>query len=145
MAFTDRFEFSKWHSESEVGCWEWLGFVSPSGYGRFRSRQAHRVSYELFKDTPPAGVMVCHTCDNRKCVNPKHLFLGTAKDNMSDCRAKGRNSKGESHPRSKMTDAQVKEAFVLYGLGWKQKDIASKFGVRPQCIQGILSQRRRVG
>jgi hypothetical protein len=74
------------------GCWEWRGPRDHSGYGRFYgfgTSKAHRVSYQIYKSVP-GKFLVCHHCDNPSCVNPDHLFLGTAKDNVQDCIKKGR-------------------------------------------------------
>lgn len=83
----------------ELGqCWEWTASChKTSRYGRFKFqglyRQAHRVSWEIANDQIPDGLFVLHKCDNRKCVNPSHLFLGTHQDNMDDMVAKKRNQK----------------------------------------------------
>lgn len=79
-----------------TGCWEWNSGKDASGYGMFhfnsRCHRAHRASWILHKGPIPVGMIVCHKCDNTKCVNPDHLFIGTYKDNMDDCVNKGRSS-----------------------------------------------------
>lgn len=96
LRLEDRF-FTKVHKNE--GCWNWSGATMPNGYGLIRSAGgrggnttlAHRVSYEIHSGSKiPNGLYVLHRCDNRRCVNPEHLFLGTQKDNIRDMIAKGR-------------------------------------------------------
>ena len=105
--------FQKFFSYIEVDpishCWNWTGHIHKTGYAVYRSGLAHRFSLEQAIGQIPEGLMALHTCDNRKCVNPKHLFPGTAKDNMDDMYAKGRNRhlRGEEVTNSKLTPAEV--------------------------------------
>jgi hypothetical protein len=100
-------------------CWNWLGSITHHGYGsvgrggfRKGSVGAHRASYELHYGPIPKGKVVMHTCDNRACVNPSHLRLGTHKDNTQDMLAKGRHRfqapQGEKSSLSRLTEAQVR-------------------------------------
>lgn len=93
QAFDDRYI-----PEPNTGCWIWTAPLSTLGYGWFRCNgkrtQAHRFSLEIFKGPIPEGLFALHTCDNRWCVNPDHLYVGTALDNARDMVARGRHSNG---------------------------------------------------
>ena len=98
--------WSKVDKRGPDDCWEWQGALSVTGgYGQIRvagkTVKAHRLAYELAHDEEiPENMCVCHTCDNRPCMNPLHLFLGSKGDNNRD-----RHAKGRSH--TKLTDDQV--------------------------------------
>lgn len=98
---------------SDSGCWEWQGFVNASGYGLFRvgakKSRAHRVCWTLIHSEPAAEQCVLHRCDNRRCVRPEHLFLGSRPDNTADMCAKKRQASGERNGVAKLTADAVKE------------------------------------
>jgi hypothetical protein len=98
------------------GCWNWIGSKYPTGYGRFSYKKhkgyAHRMSYIVFKGKIKKNFCVCHACDNKACINPDHLWLGTQKDNIIDCINKGRRAiykTGENHKNHKLINKQIIE------------------------------------
>ena len=134
-------------------CHIWTGCLAANGYGMVRINNvtlyAHRVAWALKHGGPPDELDVCHTCDNRRCVNSLHLFLGTRADNMRDCIAKGRSTKGklsakrirgERHPMSKLTDDFVREIRRLFAAGGiTRTQLAATFGVRQPTISKVIS------
>jgi hypothetical protein len=139
-------------SRDENSCWEWQGplwhkLQSSHIYGRIlRPRSeagktgigylAHRVSYYIFNNIDPLESLVLHKCDNTKCVNPKHLFLGTSQNNIDDCVAKNR-----FRSNSFLTDEKVKQIKILYPSVSK-KVLAKQFNASEACIYDIVKGRR---
>jgi Mor family transcriptional regulator len=130
--------------EREEDCWEWRTALTSGGYGAFRTEYktivASRFSWEIYFDKIPEGIYVCHKCDNRKCVNPNHLFLGTPKDNMQDMIKKGRHNpvRREKHSRhtAKLNEDQVLE-IKLMGKKQSATRLAKKYGVSTYTIYSI--------
>jgi DNA-binding transcriptional regulator YiaG len=134
-------------------CWEWKSHIRPNGYGRVwfegRMQYAHRVVYELVIGKIPKGegyhgTCVCHKCDNRKCVNPAHLFLGSNADNVRDKKEKGRapRMQGEANGFAKLTADQVREIRRLSEEGLTQRAIANRFGISQKQVSRIVRGKR---
>jgi len=129
----------------EDDCWEWKGLCASCHmpYGRFyfenKTQEAHRVSWKLTKNDP-GKLCVLHKCDNPKCVNPNHLFLGTKGDNNRDRNYKGRTNvpKGEEHKLSKLTDGDVFIIRRLYNESYGISEIARRYGVSKSTIWNII-------
>lgn len=138
-------------------CWEWTGHKLKGGYGSiFIQRRnpskgihrngelAHRVSYKLHYEVDLADLHVLHKCDNRGCVNPHHLFLGTAKDNIHDCIAKGRTNytgaKGEKNRSATLTAQQVLQIRELASTHTLAQ-LAKMFNVGESAISHIKARR----
>jgi hypothetical protein len=126
---------------TEAGCMEFIGCVQSNGYGRATVRRktdyVHRHIYRLVKGPTPSGLDVCHRCDNRKCINPAHLFLGTRKENMADAVSKGRQAKGSMLPHARVTRLVESEITRMAKEGRPYKDLASIFGICRQHVGKI--------
>jgi hypothetical protein len=146
--FWGKVEFIPFH-----GCWEWVGAHDTDGYGRIglskKTLYAHRISYELHRGDIPDGLLVCHRCDNRQCINPDHLFLGTNRDNIVDASKKGRLAqfakRGENHPMAKLSNLDVQFIRVWLSNGYSQRSIARAFNVTQTCINDINRGRKWAG
>lgn len=120
------------------GCWEWQKGCTDKGYGAFRyfgkQTYAHRMAWIITYGAIPHNMFVLHRCDNRKCVNPNHLFLGTHNDNMKDMASKGRASRHQG----KLSESQVDEIRTEYKNGIKKrvalKKLSCKYGVNPSTV-----------
>jgi len=128
-------------------CWNWVGLLNHEGYGRNGfglaqgfSRRAHRASWQVFNGDIPKGLMVCHSCDNPSCINPKHLFLSDNAGNLKDMRDKGRSPLGEKHWKHKLSDPEIKQIreSKLSGL-----ELSQYFKISKSQVSNIRSNRRR--
>lgn len=135
------------HEYAGDKCWEWVGAISKNGYGAFgvgyKMVGSHRVSYAIHFGEIPDGLIVCHRCDNKICVNPSHLFLGTQKDNIRDKLSKGRQPNGESHYNHKLTTEQVIDLRQKRLEGRTQASLALEFGIAFQTVSDICLYRHR--
>ncbi len=153
-----------WKKVSKTdSCWNWTECITPDrGYGQFsfggRLQPAHRVSWKFAHGAIPMGMSVLHHCDNRKCVRPDHLFLGTAMDNTHDMLAKGREAsgknngskthpecvvKGENHPFHKITEDDVRMIRARYRPGLVTlDDLSREFRLNPKTIHRIVLRER---
>lgn len=122
-------------------CWLWLGSKDRAGYGRFRSREAHRWVFSKMVTQIPENAYVCHKCDNPLCVNPEHLFLGDHAANMADMVKKGRQRRHEDHPRAKLTKAAVIEAREMVLTGISQASLARRYGMSTSAMNAAILGR----
>lgn len=149
---TERLDRTGWDMDPDTGCWNYRGGLDSSGYGQIfsggtgkRTRSgAHRLALErkIGRTLSGAGVdkeYALHTCDNRKCVNPEHLFVGTHRENMADMARKGR-----ARRPGRLSDADVLEIHRLRDEdGLLQREIGAIFGVHQAYISEILRGTRK--
>lgn len=148
----DKFKHKFWKRVDQpfVGCWEWQGVRSTQGYGSIRFGKkpypAHRVAWELLYGEIPEGMLVLHKCDNKCCVRPGHLYIGTQKDNVRDIfdrnrmpgKHKRRPKPGHLH---KLSVEQVKEIRIRYANKESStRKLAKEYGVAQVTIWDIISR-----
>lgn len=130
---------------SNEGCWDWIGPVNLRGYGVLNARRrrfaAHRFSYELFHGGLKREALVCHHCDNPRCVNPAHLYQGTASDNANDASKRGRLgfNRGEAHYAAKITQNDVQ---VIRASGASHASLARTYGISESTVRSIRKRTR---
>lgn len=160
-AITRRFAKYVAFPDDRSECWEWSGFINNTGYGALgingKSVLAHRISWQIHHGSePPADKCVCHSCDNRRCVNPKHLWLGSVGDNNHDRHSKGRSRggvlHGEQNPLSTLNEDIVKYLFnsplgsavLAKQTGVSIKTISDiRRGISWSSVTGKVNERRR--
>jgi hypothetical protein len=132
--------------------WEWTGGMHGVGYGVVpavfhKSRYAHRAMHEFAISEIPRGMYVLHLCDNRKCINPAHLSVGTHLENIKDMQSKNRQSGGsmpnEKNPFCRFSDKQIAEIREKARIGVKKSKIESEFGIRESHYYRILKNQAR--
>lgn len=135
--------FQKFATRGEPdACWPWIGAITKGGYGLLSAEgtqhYSHRLSYQMNHGEIPSGLWVLHKCDNRKCCNPAHLFLGTHIDNMRDASQKKRLNGNKGRRCARLTKLQVSE---IRRSAERVSALAAKFKV---CDQTIRNARRRL-
>jgi hypothetical protein len=127
-------------SAGEHACWLWKGRVSRR-YGVIslndRPTRAHRAAWILTRGAIPAGMFVCHRCDEPLCCNPAHLWLGSPKDNVRDCVSKRRHAHGEAAATAKMSEAQAREVLRRMATPEPRQAIARAHGVTVHALYRI--------
>lgn len=157
----DRF-LKKVRFASKNKCWEWTGALT-KGYGVINDGtgqllRTHRLAWETWKGKIPAGLWVLHKCDNRRCVNPKHLFLGTVADNNLDMLKKGRafipaprygkrpaheiaHMQGEKHHGHKLSESKVLDIRRRFKAGETGPSLAKRHGIHPATAWTIATKK----
>lgn len=154
-----------WNKLDRSGnCWIWTGCVRPNGYGlslfEGKNQGTHRIAWQIVNGVIPAGMLICHHCDVRLCCRPDHLFLGTQKENMQDCKTKGRFVQnplprfygdsnvsrqhpellphGEAHHSAKLTESGVQAIRFRHTQGTSMGKLAREYGVSVQTVSRVI-------
>lgn len=132
-------------SPPEEGCWFWKEDSVNNWYGTVwfagRYRPTHQFSYIVHHGPIPRGMFVIHTCDNKGCVHPNHLKLGTRRQNTDEAMERDRYRKGEGVPTSKLTEKQVLEIRAGYASGSSIRDLMNQFGIADSTVYGVVTHR----
>lgn len=146
--FKDKFVKLKKHYQiSDKGCWEWTGSIDQNGYGVMniakKHKRAHRISYECFYGKIPENSFICHHCDNRKCINPEHIYCGDSETNSKDMDDRKRRNalKGEENPRSRLKNDDVLKIRELYKQGVNGVELSKLFNCPHTLIYSIINRK----
>lgn len=136
------------HIQLGTQCWLWTGGLNDSGYGTCYTRskpnkRAHHVSWEMVYGPVPAGLILRHKCDVRRCVNPQHLETGTKADNSKDMVMRGRSAYGERHSQAVLSDVEVALIRDMARQGHRQRDLVKLFDSTSATISRIVCMRTR--
>ncbi len=128
------------------GCWLWSGGKMKNGYANFfigkKSQRVHRLSYQHYFGSIPNGLGVLHKCDVRNCIRPDHLFTGTQKDNLQDCKIKGRTTIGIKNAMAKLDDEKASLIRKLYSSGGiTQRTLATQFGITQSNVSRLVGRK----
>lgn len=145
LPIADRF-WNKVNINNDDDCWPWIASKDAKGYGFFKLDgkmvHAHRMALVLEGEKVPDKLLVCHKCDNPPCCNPRHLFIGTHKDNTQDSVRKGRWPIGEKHHNSKLTEKDIIKIRKLHSKeNLSMYRIAKMFNVSNVLI-GLIIKRK---
>lgn len=130
--------------ETTDSCWEWTGSLSAGGYSQLQidgeKFYAHRISYRLFHGPIEPGRYVCHKCDNKKCINPMHLYAGLPEENTEDAMERGELKEyvADGNPAAKLTADEAKDAYERVQDGESQASVARDLGVTKSCIWTVV-------
>ena len=131
--------------EKTEGCWLWTSYRNKMGYGKFtigrKIYYSHRISWEIENGDIPRRTSVCHHCDNTSCVNPNHLFIGTQSDNLKDSSMKGRTSRGQHRPLSKITDEVASKIRSEHAFGALQIHLCDKYHLSKTTIHNLVNRK----